>query len=285
MLTLQLYPSNQLAKRADAREKATEELKAAEEKENQEDIDKYQRRLVKMTKEHMAECQRLLHALGVPVVQAPMEAEAQCAQLAKEGKVWAVATEDMDALTFAAPILLRKLSKGDTKKEPILEFNHAIALEDLGLNHNEFIDLCILFGCDYIDTIRGIGPKTAFDLIKKHRSIEKIVAAIDTTKHPIPENFDYVRARELFTNHETLKGDEVVLKWDAPKDEEVKKFLVEEKGFNEERINSSLKRLKDAKAKGTQLRMDSFFTAAPSSGAPKRKPEPLAAKGAKKSKK
>ena len=47
--------------------------------------------------------------MGVPVVEAPSEAEAQCAEMAKGGLVYAVATEDMDALTFAAPRLLRNL--------------------------------------------------------------------------------------------------------------------------------------------------------------------------------
>ena len=41
--------------------------------------------------------------MGVPVVDAPCEAEAQCAELAKAGIVWATATEDMDALTFRTP--------------------------------------------------------------------------------------------------------------------------------------------------------------------------------------
>ena len=44
----------------------------------------------------------------------------------------------------------------------------------------QFIDLCILLGCDYCESIRGIGPKRAVDLIKQHRSIEKVLEHIDT---------------------------------------------------------------------------------------------------------
>jgi hypothetical protein len=61
------------------------------------------------SQEHNEDCKRLLTLMGVPVVEAPSEAEAQCAEMAKGGLVYGVATEDMDALTFATPRLLRNL--------------------------------------------------------------------------------------------------------------------------------------------------------------------------------
>ena len=63
---------------------------------DQENFDKFSRRTVKVTKEHNAECQRLLKLMGIPFVEAPGEAEAQCAALAKAGKVYAAGSEDMD---------------------------------------------------------------------------------------------------------------------------------------------------------------------------------------------
>ena len=48
-------------------------------------------------------------------VQAPCEAEAQCAALAKAGKVYATATEDMDALTFGSTVVLRHLTASEQK--------------------------------------------------------------------------------------------------------------------------------------------------------------------------
>ena len=54
---------------------------------NQEDVEKYSKRTVRVTREHNEECKRLLGLMGVPVVEAPSEAEAQCAQLCKEGLV------------------------------------------------------------------------------------------------------------------------------------------------------------------------------------------------------
>jgi flap endonuclease-1 len=60
-----------------------------------------------MEKFHIDECKMLLKLMGMPVVEAPCEAEAQCAALAKAGKVYAAASEDMDTLTFGAPRLVR----------------------------------------------------------------------------------------------------------------------------------------------------------------------------------
>ena len=57
--------------------------------------------------------------MGCPVVEAPCEAEAQCAALCKQGKVYASATEDMDCLTFATPVLLRKMTFAKDAKSEI----------------------------------------------------------------------------------------------------------------------------------------------------------------------
>ena len=54
---------------------------------NQEDVEKYSKRTVRVTREHNEECKRLLRLMGVPVLDAPTEAEAQCAQLCKDGLV------------------------------------------------------------------------------------------------------------------------------------------------------------------------------------------------------
>jgi flap endonuclease-1 len=99
----------------------------------------------------------------VPVILAPCEAEAEAAALCKNGLVYAVGTEDMDALTFATPVLVRKLTFANqtAKGAKIQQMDYKKAVEGLGLTHNQFVDLCILLGCDYCDNIKGIGPKTA----------------------------------------------------------------------------------------------------------------------------
>ncbi|TFK68030.1 flap endonuclease 1 [Pluteus cervinus] len=164
-----------LAKRFDRREEAKEEGEEAKEIGTTADVDRFSRRTVKVTKEHNEECRRLLTLMGIPVVIAPSEAEAQCAELARGGKVFAAGSEDMDTLTFSAPILFRHLTFSEAKKQPISEINLKLALEGLDMNMSQFIELCILLGCDYLEPIKGVGPKSALKLMREHGSLKGVV--------------------------------------------------------------------------------------------------------------
>ena len=67
--------------------------------------------------------------MGIPVIQAPGEAEAQCAFLAQNNKAFATASEDMDSLTFGTPILIRGL--GNKKNEELVQIDLKVALDKL----------------------------------------------------------------------------------------------------------------------------------------------------------
>ncbi|KAK4686300.1 flap endonuclease-1, partial [Tremellales sp. Uapishka_1] len=167
-----------LAKRFAGREAAKSAEEEAKETGTAEDIDKLSRRQVRVTKEHNDECKRLLSLMGIPVVTAPGEAEAQCAELARAGKVYAAGSEDMDTLTFSSPILLRHLTFSEAKKMPISEINLEVALKDMDMNMDQFIELCLLLGCDYLEPVRGVGPKTALKLLREHGSLGAVVSFI-----------------------------------------------------------------------------------------------------------
>lgn len=66
-----------------------------------------------------------------------------------------------------------------------------------------------MLGCDYTNSIKGVGPKRAIELIKNHRSLEKIVESIDTKKYSIPEDWNYKDARFLFQEPEVSNPDDV----------------------------------------------------------------------------
>jgi len=259
--------SNELAKRAERREEAEADFKAAEAAEDQEEMNRYTKRLVRVTPEHNSETRQLLRLMGVPVIEAPGEAEAQCAQLVKDDLVWATGTEDMDALTFGSKRLLRHLTFSDQRKVKISEVDLAIALRDLQLTMTEFIDLCILCGCDYTGSIKGIGPTTAYKLIKTHKTIEKALAFIDTSKHPLPDPFEYAEAAQLFINAEVTPSATLAdsLTWSDPDEAGLVQFLVNEKGFNVDRVKSALSRLKAARSKSSQQRIEGFFSVVPRS--------------------
>ena len=304
------FKSGELTKRRVKREKAAEALKQASEEGNVEEQDKQSKRLVKAGKKENEDCRKLLTMMGCPVIQAPCEAEAQAAALAKAGKVYATGTEDMDAVTFATPILIRKMAFANAAKSEVQTVNYAKAVSGLGLTHDQFVDLCILMGCDYCDTIKGMGPKTALKLIREHGTIEKIIEVIKDQvtgtkdkhkKYEIPPDWlphakkepdsdgedeemeeeeefipVYVQARRLFNEHEVLS--DVELKWKPCQPEALTKFLVDEQGFNADRVKKQIEKLQAAYKKNQkpQMRMDNFFAVKPS--APKAKPA-AAAKG------
>jgi len=301
------FKSHELVKRREKRQKAEEALKAAEESGNIEEQDKQNKRLVRAGTKENNDCKKLLRLMGVPVIEAPCEAEAQAAALAEAGKVYATATEDMDALTFRTPIQIRKMTFANASKAEVQQISYAKAIEGLGITHEQFVDLCILLGCDYCDTIRGIGPKTALKLIREHKNIETILDVIDRDKYVVPETYEpmearkrkmeedkkkaakeadtddeeddaakeekkedddeeelipvFVEARRLFNQHEVLPSNEIELKWTECQPEPLKSFLVDDMGFNPDRVQSSIEKLQKAFKKSTkpQARMDMFF--------------------------
>lgn len=302
--------SGELLKRREKREKAEKALATAKEEGDIEEQDKQSKRLVRAGTKENNDCKRLLELMGIPIVNAPCEAEAQAAALCRSGEVWGVGTEDMDALTFASPILLRKMNFANASKSVIQQMTYSKALEGLGLTHDQFVDLCILLGCDYCDPIKNVGPKTALKLIREYGCIEKILENIDRKRYIVPDDWVpnekkhaavqneeevqedhdelaedsaksnnndtqeddnqeidsvpiYVRARQLFKEHEVITG--LDLKWKECQPEALTKFLVDEMGFNPDRVNATIERIKEAYKTHSkpQMRMDSFFKPLP----------------------
>jgi len=255
--------SGELEKRTEKREEAEKALEKAKEVGDAEEVDKQNRRLVKVGKSHVDDCKKLLQLMGIPYIQAPCEAEAQCAELVKNGKVYAVGTEDMDALTFGSTVLLRHLTMSEARKMPIKEFYYDKILDGFEMDKDQFIDLCILLGCDYCDKIRGVGPKNAIKLIQEHKTIEKVIEALDTKKFSVPDNWVYKGARQLFKEPDVTPASEIDLKWEKPDEEGLVKFMSEENGFAEDRVRNGAKKLLKAKQGTTQGRLDSFFKVLP----------------------
>ena len=129
--------SGELAKRFQRKSEALEQHEEAKETGTAEEVEKFSRRTVRVTKDHNAECQRLLKLMGIPYIVAPTEAEAQCAVLAKAGKVYAAASEDMDTLTFDTPVLIRHLTFSEQRKEPIQEIHLGKVLEGLEMERKQ----------------------------------------------------------------------------------------------------------------------------------------------------
>ena len=193
----------ELARRHAIKVGAEEDKKLAEEVGDLVEAKKMAGRSVKITPEMTADAKRLITLMGVPMVEALSEAEAQCVVLCKAGKAYAVATEDMDALTFGTPYLLRGFN---SKKEPITEIQLEVILKEFGFTMDQFIDLCILCGCDYTSSVDGIGPVKAFKYMQLHKNLEAVMEKVENEvskkdkkkKYTVPKDFDFVTARKLF---------------------------------------------------------------------------------------
>ena len=111
--------SVELAAREEKKQQAEVELKAALESGDAEEIRKASHRSVRVTQQMNADVQELLRLLGCPVVLAPCEAEASCAALCQAGRVYATATEDMDALTFGSPVMLKNLLDTESSRTQV----------------------------------------------------------------------------------------------------------------------------------------------------------------------
>ena len=162
------------------------------------EIKKQQKKIITVKRIHVTDLILLLDCLGIPYLKTNYEAEVVCAQLNKKNIVNGCITEDSDYLTNAGNYLLRNFN---TNSNQITLYKYHILLKELKLNNNQFIDFCILCGCDYTSKITGIGPIKALQLIKKYNTIENIIEYINTgkTKYKVQDNFNYIRARELFT--------------------------------------------------------------------------------------
>lgn len=124
-----------------------------------------------------------------------------------------------------------------------LEF-HPKVLAGLEISFQQFVDLCILCGCDYCGAVKGVGPKTALNLVRKYGNLETIIQNLDTKKHELPKDWleqteegeeeaeegegkeggtgkakgkefvpSFVEARQLFLDPDVADPNKFVFKW------------------------------------------------------------------------
>lgn len=183
--------------RKNIRKKAEEKMAKAD---SFEDKVKYFKRSVVITKEQLDECRLLLDYMGVPYINAPQEADSQCAWLAKKGFVDAVLTEDMDILTFGSPLIIRNLTS--FKKKP-MEINLEKIKSKFGWNQDDFIRFCILLGCDYSEHITDYDSFEIFNIFKTDKNIDNTLKKLN--KHiSYKEPFEYFKDPIIFSSIDNL---------------------------------------------------------------------------------
>ncbi|KAI6871729.1 PIN domain-like protein [Hortaea werneckii] len=128
-----------------------------------------------MAKELIEELKRM----DVPYIVAPYEADSQMAYLEASGVIDGIISEDSDLLVFGAKCLLTKLDQfGECVMINRTDFTACREISLVGWTDREFRMMGMLSGCDYLAGIEKMGLKTAYRLVRKHKSLDRIVRAV-----------------------------------------------------------------------------------------------------------
>lgn len=256
------FKQKELEKRRAKKEEEKAKLQEAVDREDYAAARKHAVASMSLREQIIEDSKRLLELLGVGLVLAPEEGEAQMAQMALKGQIYACASQDYDTLLFGAPRLLRNVSftqlrsyAGQRIPNPPEEIILEQVLNALGFTREQLILLGMVIGSDY-SKVSGYGPKKGFELVRKHPSADLLFSHLERTVD-IEESFKGNDPREIFDYFLNPPFNEKssfeLRKVNA---RGVYKFLVDELSFDEARVKSTLSRLRKKQA---QKSLDKFF--------------------------
>ena len=179
----------------------------------QKEVDKINKKIIYVTSDHINSCKELFNLFGIPYIVSDGEAESLCAKLCMDKLAHGCISEDTDILANGGNIFIRNFTASNNY---INEYSLTSILENLDISYHQFIDICILCGCDYTTKIKGIGPINAYKYIKKYENIENIIDLINSktdntfNKYKIPDNFDYKKAKNLFLDIDKIDTDKYI---------------------------------------------------------------------------
>jgi flap endonuclease-1 len=155
--------------------------------------------IISIEKGDIESLKELFSILNIQFIEANTEAEIVCAQLSKENKVDLCLSDDTDVLANGSIFI----TGYNFKKNNLVKYDYPKILKELKLSNEEFVDLCILCGCDYAAKINKIGYITAYKLITKYRTLENIIENIKhIDKYCITDefikSFNYQECRDIF---------------------------------------------------------------------------------------
>jgi len=184
--------------------------------------------------------------MGIPVIEAPEESDSQCSSLTINNDVYGVGSEDMDILTFGSKKLLRNISS--SKKNEIIEYDLSKILEELNYTKEQFIDLCILLGCDYVEHIDGIGVKKAKEIIDEYKTIENFLEkSLDVINEKYIISKDYLMkvktARNYFLTAPSVSLLDIQLKLNLPNEKKIKDLLINKYSYSKTKVDKIIKKI------------------------------------------
>jgi flap endonuclease-1 len=254
-------------KRQDVRDIAKERYETAKDEADVMGMKRYSSQLLRLDDEMIKESKELLVAMGIPIIQAPSEGEAQAAYMSRTNtKVYASVSQDYDSLLFGASRLIRNLTVSRKRKTysgyveikpEIIELEKVFNF--LEINLEQLICLGILVGTDYNPKgIPGIGQKKALDIVKKYKVPYEIFKSVEEQILSLPEDerFNWQDIFALFYKPDVTNQDFEFKPFDEDK---IKDILVRRHDFSEERVQKQVDRLKEIKLKSQQKSLGKWF--------------------------
>jgi flap endonuclease-1 len=254
-------------KRGAVRDSAREKYEDAKDREDLESMRKYSMQLTRLNDEMIQESKDLLEAMGIAVVQAPGEGEAESAYLCRiKDEIYASVSQDYDSLLFGAKNLIQNLTLARKRKTisgwvevkpEIIELEKVLNL--LEINLDQLICLGILVGTDYNPKgIPGVGQKKALDIVKKYKSPVFIFKAVEEQLSGLKEEdkFDWKEIFELFKKPDVR---DFSIKFPKINENKIREILIKEHDFSRERVDKQLDKLKEAYEGMKQKNLGKWF--------------------------
>jgi len=119
----------------------------------------------------LEESKALLRLFGIPYIVAPMEAEAQCAELERLGLVQGVITNDSDTFLFGANTVYRNIFD---EQKYVEKYQMSDIERELGLTRDKLIHLALMLGSDYTEGVSGIGIVNAIETVNAFPDMESL---------------------------------------------------------------------------------------------------------------
>ncbi|OBA26247.1 PIN domain-like protein [Hanseniaspora valbyensis NRRL Y-1626] len=221
---------------------------------------KLQRDAEEVTPQMTAEVQELLQCFGIPYITAPMEAEAQCAELMKLKIADGIITDDSDVFLFGGSKIYRKMFQ----EKQFVEFYGLDSIAGtLGLSREQLIEMAFLLGSDYTTGIKGIGPVTAIEILAHFGNLENFRDWYNNGMHNskiinsekgfeknlrrrllsndilLSENWPYENVKKEY-NSPTVDSDETPFKWGKPDLDQLRILLKNYLGWHQDKSDQVL---------------------------------------------
>ncbi|KAI0410052.1 PIN domain-like protein [Xylaria palmicola] len=288
----------QMAEEAEEHARFASQLNNKSEKENQEAYEqelkalrtqqkKDRRDADEVTQIMVTECQALLRYFGIPYIAAPMEAEAQCAELVNLGLVDGIVTDDSDIFLFGGTRVYKNMFNSNKFVECYLSSDME---KELSLSREQLISLAQLLGSDYTEGLPGVGPVTAVEILSEfpgkdglqkfhdwwqevqvhNRPKESDQASVfrkkfrksQATKLFLPPGFPSPAVFDAYLHPEVDHSTEP-FQWGSPDVEGLRQFLMATIGWSQERTDEVLvpviRDMNRREAEGTQSNITRYF--------------------------